>query len=105
MYCAVFIQDLKHTELHIWSESLDRVVTSQTRSYFKTYKKFIHLHHFNYKTEVKGTPFEGDMFFGADVGIIKGHLGHPATYSDLVRIILLHNYGGERRGKVSQTGE
>ena len=69
-------------------------MTSETKPFFEAFQRFIHLHHFNYSEEVRGTPFEEDSFFG-DEGVLKRHLNHSATYSDLVRMLLLHNYGGE----------
>jgi hypothetical protein len=89
-----WLQDLNHAEFHLWSGSLDRIVTSDTKPFFNAYQRYIHLHSFNYTEESKGTPFEGDPFFGNEE-VLKRHLNHSATYSDLVRMLLLHNYGGQ----------
>lgn len=50
---------------------------------------------FDYAAEVKGTVLEGDAYWGSEA-TVKASVpeGKMASYSDLVRYILLHNYGG-----------
>ena len=50
---------------------------------------------FDYEREIKGTVLEGDPYFGSEK-IVRATVpdGKMASYSDLVRYVLLHNYGG-----------
>ena len=50
---------------------------------------------FDYGKEIKETVLEGDKYFGSEK-VVRAFIppGKMASYSDLVRYILLHNYGG-----------
>lgn len=48
---------------------------------------------FDHAAEVKGTPLEEHPLF-ADPVKLKRVMFTPATYTDVLRLIILHNYGG-----------
>ncbi|BDA47547.1 hypothetical protein COCOBI_10-3950 [Coccomyxa sp. Obi] len=88
-------QDLRNTELILWSDDPDSIVNNDTRPFFEGFASNIKVRKFDYAAEVKGTVLEGDAYFGSEAAI-KASVpeGKMASYSDLVRYILLHNYGG-----------
>ena len=49
-----------------------------------------------WRAQVAGTPLEGDAYFGSEATITASlpEERRMAVYSDLVRYLLLHNYGG-----------
>ena len=64
---------------------------SSTQVLHLSMRSFGHL-----RAQVAGTPLEGDSYFGSEAAI-KASLPKErrmAVYSDLVRYLLLHNYGG-----------
>ena len=89
------LQDLGKTRLILWTDDPELILTSSTRSLFAGFSQNIRVQRFDYAAEVGGTPLEGDAYFGSERAV-KASLppDKPASYSDLVRYILLHNYGG-----------
>jgi hypothetical protein len=88
-------QDLRKTKLLLWADNPHDIVNKDTRAFFDGFSSNIEVRHFNYTAEVQGTVLEGDAYFASEAAI-KASVpkGKPASYSDLVRYILLHNYGG-----------
>ena len=70
-------------------------MNNDTRPFFEGFASNIRVRKFDYGAEVNGTALEGDAYFGSEAAI-KASVpkGKPASYSDLVRYILLHNHGG-----------
>lgn len=87
-------QDLRHTKMIIWSPHVDQLLPNQTKTFFESYKQYIEVRAWNYSQQIIGTPWEKDPFFG-DHALVQKHLDTSATYADIVRLLLLHNYGGE----------
>ena len=48
---------------------------------------------FEYEKEIAGTPLEGHEFFRNHSRVRRAMIA-PATYTDLLRVVILHNYGG-----------
>ncbi len=88
-------QDLSKTELILWADDPASIVNNDTRPFFEGFASNVRVRKFDYGAEVKGTVMEGDAYFGSEAAI-KASVpeGKPASYSDLVRYILLHNHGG-----------
>eukprot|EP00877_Chromochloris_zofingiensis_P011226 jgi/Chrzof1/6357/Cz18g05160.t1 len=86
-------QDLRHTKMIIWSPHVDQLLPNQTKTFFESYKQYIEVRAWNYSQQIIGTPWEKDPFFG-DHALVQKHLDTSATYADIVRLLLLHNYGG-----------
>ena len=65
------------------------------QDFFRDFGDNISVRRFDYGREVKGTVLEGDPYFGSEATVRAAiPAGKMASYSDLVRYILLHNYGG-----------
>ena len=65
------------------------------QDFFRDFGDNISVRKFEYGREVKGTVLEGDPYFGSETTVRASiPAGKMASYSDLVRYILLHNYGG-----------
>lgn len=68
---------------------------SHLQDFFNNFRDQISVRKFDYEREIKGTVLEGDPYFGSEK-IVRATVpdGKMASYSDLVRYVLLHNYGG-----------
>ncbi|GBF93069.1 hypothetical protein Rsub_05680 [Raphidocelis subcapitata] len=86
-------QDLDRSRLTLWTHSESAVVTNDTAPFFERWAGQISVRVFDYGAEVAGTPLEGHPFFG-DHAAVKAAMIAPATYTDLLRLVILHNYGG-----------
>ena len=65
------------------------------QDFFREFGDNISVRRFDYGKEVKGTVLEEDPYFGSEATVRAAiPAGKMASYSDLVRYILLHNYGG-----------
>jgi len=86
---------LRKTELILWADDPATIVNNDTHPFFRAFASNIRVHRFNYSGEITGTPLDGDPYFGSEAAI-KASVPKekPASFSDLVRYILLHNYGG-----------
>jgi hypothetical protein len=81
--------------LILWAEEPADIVNNNTRPFFEGFARNIAVRRFNYSAELRGTVLEGDPYFGSEAAIRASvPKGKPASYSDLVRYVLLHNYGG-----------
>lgn len=71
------------------------LLTDGTRAFFEAFSDHISVRRFDYAAEVATTELGSSTFFGCEA-TIKAALqsGKHAAYSDLVRYIALHNYGG-----------
>lgn len=65
------------------------------QDFFTYFQDKVSVKQFNYDIEIKGTVLEGDAYFGSEK-TVKAAIPprKTASYSDLVRYVLLHNYGG-----------
>jgi hypothetical protein len=63
------------------------------RAFLHTWRSVIQVRQFDYDAELRGTPWAGHPFFG-NHSAVRAAMRAPATYSDLVRMLLLHNHGG-----------
>lgn len=91
----MILQDLRNTELILWADDPDSIVNNNTRPFFEGFASNIRVHKFDYAAEVQGTVLEGDPYWGSEAAIRASvPEGKLASYSDLVRYILLHNHGG-----------
>ena len=65
------------------------------QDFFSNFRDKVSVKKFDYGKEIKGTVLEGDKYFGSEK-VVRAFIppGKMASYSDLVRYILLHNYGG-----------
>ena len=72
-----------------------KLLACTLQDFFANFQDKVSVKQFNYRTEVQGTVLEGDPYFGGEK-TVKAAIppGKTASYSDLVRYILLHNYGG-----------
>ena len=77
----------------IWIPEPELVYNNKTSAFFDAFSDYITLQQFDYDAEVQGTPWEGDQFFGNGT-LVKQMMPAPGSYSDVVRIMLLHKYGG-----------
>lgn len=89
------MQDMNRTQLILWTDDPAALLTAETAPFFEAFSDSVSLERFQYAEQVVGTPLDGDAFFGSEA-VVKGALppGKLASYSDLVRYLLLHNYGG-----------
>ena len=90
------LQDLSRTKLILWADNPGTVVNSDTRPFFEAFSDNLIVRRFDYTAEVKGTVLDGDAYFGS-AAVIKASLPAErgmAVFSDLVRYLLLHKYGG-----------
>lgn len=89
-------QDLRRSTLVLWVDDVDRIVNANTSWFFTAFAAHIVVRVFKFEDEVKGTPLEGDPYFGSAAAIMGSIHSERrlAVWSDLVRYILLHNYGG-----------
>lgn len=92
--CVPCLQNLRYAKLHLWVGNYSNVYNANTKPFFNEFKQYIEIRQFDYKSEVVGTPFAGDPFFGNSSSVRK-HIPALGAYSDIVRLLLLHNYGGE----------
>lgn len=87
------MQDLTRSHMIIWLPTPELVYNNKTSAFFDAFTEHITLQPFDYSAEVKGTPWERDQFFGNGM-LVKQMMPAPGAYSDVVRIIALHKYGG-----------
>ena len=96
MHVWVPSQDLSRTRLILWADNPATIVNSDTRPFFTAFSENIIVRRFDYAAEVVGTPLGGHAYFGS-AAAIKASLPAErgmAVFSDLVRYLLLHKYGG-----------
>jgi hypothetical protein len=86
-------QDLRHSKLVLWAPSRAAVYDKRTAPFFDAFRDYVSIRTLDWAREVVGTPFEGDPFFG-DHQTVLGAFTKLASYSDVVRALVLHNYGG-----------
>ena len=89
------MQDLNKTRLILWTDDPATLLTAETAPFFDSFAGSIDVQRFDYAEQVEGTPLDGDAFFGSEAAV-KAALPPDklASYSDLVRYLLLHNHGG-----------
>ncbi|KAI8469040.1 MAG: hypothetical protein J3K34DRAFT_425270 [Monoraphidium minutum] len=86
-------QDLDRSHMTLWTHNVSVMVTDKTAAFFDEWRDHITVKAFDYEAEIKGTPFEGDPFLG-NLTTLKKAMFAPATFTDVVRLLILHNYGG-----------
>jgi hypothetical protein len=70
------------------------VVNQHTAGFFAAFSQVIEVREFDYAQQIKGTPWESDPFLG-NHSLVRQYMPDAGAYTDLVRILLLHNYGGD----------
>ncbi|KAF8064648.1 hypothetical protein HT031_003449 [Scenedesmus sp. PABB004] len=86
-------QDLRVSRMLLWVPDPAAVYDNRTAAFFDAWSDYVTLQRFDYDAEVAGTLWDGDAFFGNGTKV-KEHMPHAGSYSDVVRILLLHKYGG-----------
>lgn len=88
-------QDLTRSHLNVWVPRRGALTDDNeaVASFFEAFKPFITLRVFDYAAEVKSTLWEHDPFFG-DGDMVKANMPDAGAFTDVVRILLLHKYGG-----------
>mmetsp|Transcript_16851 Transcript_16851/g.31912 ORF Transcript_16851/g.31912 Transcript_16851/m.31912 type:complete len:408 (-) Transcript_16851:256-1479(-) len=88
-------QDLQRSRFYLWTTG-----SSEARSngpslpqWFKDYYPYVSLRLFDYSSEIIGTPLEHSRHFHSWEKLTNTSMP-IATVSDVVRNVLLHNYGG-----------
>lgn len=87
-------QDLRNSYVYLWTSD-PRQVLEQNRegaAFLYAFQKHIRFRKVKWGRLIKGTPLEGHSFFGSEARLKK--LLPPAAYSDVLRLLLLHKYGG-----------
>jgi hypothetical protein len=83
--------------MYIWVPDVGQVVVpNKTAELFQEFSNYVTVRHFLYDDAIEGTPFKGDPFFGNGT-LVKSHMPAAGSYTDIVRILVLNKYGGERR--------
>lgn len=93
MKAYLLTQNLWRTKLIVWAPEVAEIVTQQTEPFFEAFGEFVEVRRFVWETEVVGTAFHKHQTFGEQARLFK-HFTAIAPYTDLVRVVLLHNYGG-----------
>jgi hypothetical protein len=89
------MQNLANAHLTIWAPDISKVVVpNKSPEFFQAFSDFITVRQFDYDDAIKGTPFEGDPFFGSGT-LVKTHMPAAGSYSDIVRILILNKHGGK----------
>lgn len=89
-------QDRDRSHLTLWTYPDDPPLRNANTTAFLDHwvaAGDISIRAFDYNEQVKGTPLEGDAVFG-EYGRLRKAMVTMATYTDVVRLLLLHNYGG-----------
>ena len=72
-----------------------KLLACHLQDFFANFQDRVSVKQFQYDKEIKGTVLEGDTYFGSEKAVRAAiPPGKTASYSDLVRYVLLHNYGG-----------
>lgn len=72
-----------------------KLMACHLQEFFTNFQDKVSVKQFQYDKEIKGTVLEGDLYFGSEETVRAAiPPGKTASYSDLVRYVLLHNYGG-----------
>jgi hypothetical protein len=88
-------QDVRRTRLTVWTPSRQHLLAGSpaVAAFFHTWRAHVELREFHYDAQVARTPWATDPFFGNHTAVRAAMIA-PATYSDVVRLLLLHNHGG-----------
>lgn len=89
-------QNLIKTQLWLWTESIDTIVTDNTRNFFHTFSDVITIKVFSWDEEIKDTPLAGHEYC-SNYSHFKLRFDFESFlpgYEDLVRHVLLFTYGG-----------
>lgn len=87
-------QNLFKTELWLWTDDPSKIMTGDTKPLLETFSDVVRVKKFVWDDEIKGTPLENDDYFGNHFQVRSDFEGFLAGYGDLVRHLLLYNYGG-----------
>lgn len=78
----------------VWVPDISKVVVpNKTEELFKEFSDYVTVRQFDYDDVIQGTIFKPDVFFGNGT-LVKSHMPHAGSYSDIVRILILNKYGG-----------
>jgi len=95
-----YIQDLRHARTIIWTPRVENILNSNTAQFFAAFKPYVTVQQFDYSSQVKGTVWETDPFFG-NASLVRQSMPDDGSYTDVVRMLLLFNFGGESRHMLS----
>ena len=87
-------QNLFKTHLWLWTDDPEKIMTPDTKPFFDMFSDVVTVKRFVWDDEIRGTPFEGDEYFGNHLQVRSDFKSFLAGYGDLVRHILLYNHGG-----------
>lgn len=87
-------QNLLKTQLWLWTDSIDTIVNNDTRSFFHTFADVLSVKTFSWNEEIENTPLAGHEYFSNYTRLRSDFEDFLAGYGDLVRHVLLYNYGG-----------
>lgn len=90
MKAYLITQDLRRTQLIIWTDNSTMKLLANNQ-FFKKCHPYIQVQVFDYEYEIRNTPLEKHSFFHSGGSLLRV-LG-ASTFSDIVRNLLLHNYG------------
>jgi len=88
-------QNTSRTIMFVWTEyaQLQQALASTLGRLVLAHQAYVQLRAWDYDIQIIGTPLEGSPHFGSYAALMNQSLPLVA-YSDLVRLLLLHNYGG-----------
>ena len=83
-------QDLRQTRLIIWTDD-GNTTSLANNQFFRKHYPYVRVKIFNYDFEIRNTPLEKHSFFRSADLIRRAF--DASTFSDIVRNLILHNYG------------
>ena len=87
-------QNLFKTQLWLWTDDPAKITTDSTKQLLDTFSDVVTVKKFVWDDEIQGTPLQDDEYFGNHFQVRSDFETFLAGYGDLVRHILLYNYGG-----------
>ena len=87
-------QNLHTTQLWLWTDHPAQIINDDTRPFFEMFSDVITVKEFVWDTEIEDTPLADDPYFGNHFQVRSDFEDFLAGYGDLVRHLLLYNYGG-----------
>ena len=87
-------QNLFKTQLWLWTDDPSKIINPSTQEFFDTFSDVVTVKKFVWDDEVEQTPLAGHPYFGNHFQVRSDFEDFLAGYGDLVRHMLLYNYGG-----------
>jgi len=88
-----FKQDLRQARTIIWTPRVENIINGNTAEFFAAFEPYVTVQQFDYASQVKGTVWETDPFFG-NASLVRQSMPDDGSYTDVVRMLLLFNFGG-----------